>query len=70
MDDEAHYQRLVEVAALAQQHSIAASLACAVRSLYSVDHPRADRRAERAAAAAAAVAVEALVDWRVRHKTS
>jgi len=64
--DKAHYERLVEAAAMAQQRSIAANLVCAVRSLYSVDHPAADRKAKNAAASAA-VANEALVEWRERH---
>jgi hypothetical protein len=64
--DKAHYEHLVEVAALAHQRCLAANIACAMRSLYTGDHPTADLNVKNAAMAEA-IANEALVDWRARH---
>jgi hypothetical protein len=64
--DKAHYERLVEAAAIAQQRCVAANFACAMRDLYSTDNPMTDGRVKEAAEAAK-VANEALMDWRVRH---
>ena len=66
--DQAHYDRLVEIATLAHQHCVALNLACAVRGLYSAELPTADEKSRVAQATmAAAAADEALVKWRERH---
>jgi hypothetical protein len=66
--EQAHHERLVEIAAAAHQHRIALNLARAVSSLYSADRPTSEETAELAAGDAAVLAAdEALAEWRELH---
>jgi hypothetical protein len=65
--EEAHHDRLIEIAAKAYQHSVAINLAQACRNISSPDKPTLEEIAEIDSAKAASVAADkALVDWRAR----
>lgn len=62
--EEAHRERLVEIAAAAHQHAVALNYALALRSLHVFDGSIVKERAEAASADAAALAADkALSDW-------
>ena len=66
--DEAHHERLIEIAAEAHRHSVAVNLARAVHSIYSTDGPTYDESARIKLAEADCVAADkALAEWRERH---
>ena len=63
--DEAHHERLIEIAAKAHCHSVALNLARAVHSIHSLDKPTlAEAREIASAQAECAAADKALADWR------
>jgi hypothetical protein len=65
--EEAHHERLIEIAATAHRCLIAINLARAVASLHSAARPTPKEIVEVATADAAAVAADkALADWRAR----
>jgi hypothetical protein len=68
--EEAHHERLIEMAASAHRRRVAVNLARAVASLHSAARLTPMEIAEVATADAAAVAADkykALADWRARH---
>ena len=63
--DEAHHERLIEIAAKAHCHSVALNIARAVHSIHSLDKPTLGEAREIASAQADCVAADqALEDWR------
>jgi hypothetical protein len=63
--DQAHHDRLIEVAAKAHSHSVALNLAKALHSIHSLDKPTLIEAREIASAQADCVAADkALADWR------
>jgi hypothetical protein len=66
--EEAHHERLIEIAATAHRRRVAVNLARAIASLHSASRLTPKAKAEVATADAAAVAADnALSEWRERH---
>jgi hypothetical protein len=66
--EEAHHERLIEMAASAHRRRVAANLARAVASLHSASRPTPKEIAKFATVGAAAMAADnALSEWRERH---
>ena len=62
--DEAHHERLIEIAAKAHCHSVALNLAKALHSIHSLDKPTLGEAREIASAQADCLAAnKALADW-------